>query len=135
MTTTTLTFELRPEPALSDADRRRVAAWLAASLPSLRDLSREAACEAAAHLVSDVLAFGLLAGRETSDVMADVLSRAMRDGAAADAVVGAMESGELATSKALARAMQDILNEPGATAATAMQIFIEPLQPADQAYL
>ena len=40
-----------------------------------------------------------------------------------------------ATSKALARAMQDILNEPGATAATAMQIFIEPLQPADQAYL
>jgi hypothetical protein len=136
MTETTLTFELRPAPpALSEANRRSVAAWLSAAVPPLRALPPEAACEAAAHLVSDVLAFGVLAGKERADILSSVLSRAVRDDAAAGATVDAMGPDELALSGKIGHSIRRKMREPGATSADAVQLFFLPLSPDDESFM
>jgi hypothetical protein len=132
---TNITFEIAPAPALSEADHRRVVTWLQLARPSFRQLAHDAACAAAAYLVAETLAYGLLAGRTQEAIISDLLARGLTEKAEAAAIVDAMQPSERATTEALGLAMQGVMSEPDATPATAERLFLTPLSGADLAYL
>jgi hypothetical protein len=133
--TTTITFTTRPTPPLSEADRRRVATWVRLALPSFRDLSIDAAMDAAARLVSEVWAFAGLAGRKDSEILAGLFSLAVAEQAAGAAARAALEPDEGATVAELGQAVEGLMASPEATPADAVQLFVTPLTPADHAFL